>query len=519
MSSNIKDIVKSPHPLYKCYSRYWDFLLNSYEGGVDYTNAEIPFSLDTKPGHDIIPVYTNGKLLSSRQLSNNLFMHPKERQEHFNQRVRMSYYYNFCQPIIDIYTEHLFKQPVTEEWGNLQGIIDKRMENIDRRGSSISELRKEIADCVQIYGHVFVLSDMPPMDGEVNLEQRIVNDQFPYFSIISPQHVLNWSLDKFGRPHWVVICEEGEMNVDPEKYDKNMKCHMLYRLWTRAGWFLYDHEGELMEEGLHNLGFVPLVCIFDRPSKKYNNFLGISSLSDIAFVNRDIFNLTSELTQIIRDQTFAFLALQGDVTDYEGATEIGTRKGIIYPRETNVPQYVSPPSESADVIMRQIENQIDKIYRMAKLDSGGVSGKVSSPVSDQQSGVSKAWDFQQTNSSLSRKANNLNDGELKMWQMFGRWEGIEFDGKIEYPDEFSVQSVNDDIREAIEMNKLKIGNLTRVEVNKAIIQKKFPRMDDAGVEKLIKDMESEVNKPEPGTFGGGFFDRLKQKQTVQAGQG
>lgn len=519
MSDKIRDIVEEKHSIYKCYARYWDFLLSSYEGGVDYTNAEIPFSLQTRPGSDVIPVYANGQLLTSKQLSNNLFMHAKERQEHFNQRIRMSYYYNFCQPVIDIYTEHLFKQPVKEEWGGIEQLIEYRQEDIDLKGSSIFEFRKELSDCSQIYGHCFVLVDKPPSNGEVNLEQRIVNNQFPYATIIAPQRVINWSVDRFGRLYWVMICENGDTNTSPDSYDKSSKAKSLYRLWTRNEWYLYDGEYNLIEEGVHGLGVVPLICVYDRPSKKYQNFLGISSLSDIAFVARDIFNLCSELTQIIRDQTFSFLTLQGDITDYEGLSAIGTNKGLVYPRDTNPPQYVSPSADNARVIMDQIDRQTKKIYQLAKLE-GGESASQKTQV-ESQSGVSKAFDFQETNSSLSRKANNLNDGELKMWKVFSLWEGKEFDGVIEYPDEFSVQAVNDDIAEAIEMNKLKIGNLARIEVNKAIIQKKFPRMDDIEIEKIIKDMEAEVNKPEPGVngFGGSFLDRFKQRQTANAGSG
>lgn len=501
---DIKSLVENPHVINRRYSMYWDFLLNSYEGGVDYTNANIP-QMTVSSDNDPIPVFVNGEPLTTRNTSTNLFKHPKEKQEDFNKRVSMSYYYNFCQPIIDIYTEHLFKQAVTEDWGNIEDIIEHRGENVDRRGSSLIEFRKEMGDLAQIYGHGFVLVDKPKSQGEITLEQKINNDMFPYTCFIAPQQMLNWSLDRFGSPFWVLYWEWAEVNEDFEQASHKSKPKKQYRVWTREWWYLYNDKYELVEEGFHAVGKVPVIPFYDRPSKKQTAFLGISQLSDIAFIARDIFNSSSELKQIFRDQTFSILTLQGDKQEYSDLL-IGTNKGLVYPADRNQPGYISPPPENARVLMEHIEIQVRKIHQLAKLEGG--SAKQDKQVTS-QSGVSKAFDFQQTNSSLSRKAANLNDAERKVWEMMARWEGKEWEGQLQYPDEFSVQAVNDDIEEALEMKKLNLGKLAVKEVNKAILQKKFPRLPDDELQAMIGDMEAEVDK---GEVGKTLFDRLKNRQ-------
>ena len=37
--SKIKELIENPHPIYKQYRANWDFLLTSYEGGVDQQEA------------------------------------------------------------------------------------------------------------------------------------------------------------------------------------------------------------------------------------------------------------------------------------------------------------------------------------------------------------------------------------------------------------------------------------------------------------------------------------------------
>ena len=502
VDERIKEIVKNPHLIYRRYKNYWDFLVQSYEGGIDYTGA----ALNNQDSTSAI-ITVNGSILDTNSIrSYNLFKHPKELSESYRKRVESSYYYNFCQPIIDIYTENMFKQPIVEDFGDITDILDLTQDNIDRMGSSVREFRVNLCEMVQIYGHCFVIVDMPVSQGEVNLEQRIVNNQFPYFTIIQPGDVINWALDNFGEPYWVMVVENSALNIDPFNFDKDNLSTISYKLWTRTSWHKYNSELELVDEGVNPIGKVPIVCFYDRKSKKYAGFLGISSLSDIAFINRNIYNLCSELQQIIDDQTFSFLALQGDISEYQGDKSIGTSKGLIYPEGKNPPTYVAPPNGPAEIVITQINNQVRKIYQIAKVDGGSAS--LDQQVKT-QSGISQAFDFQETNSSLSKKANNLNDGEMKLWQLYASWENKVFDGSIQYPNEFSIRSVNDDIEEAVNFGKLEIGNMVKKELNKHIIKKKFPMMPDEELDLLINDMESAVGQDDVSKV----IDRIRNRQS------
>lgn len=536
--ANIKDIVGNPHWVYSRNVSVWEFLLQSYEGGSDYTNASISQSAAPGLWDSLYQIFVNGKKQDSTFVSGNLFMHPRERTVDYQRRMSMSYYYNFCAPIIDIYSNHLFKNPVIEDWGSLESEIEKVEDDIDFTGQTIQEFRKEMSNMAQLYGHIFVITDSPdiPTEDVKTLKDQQEARAFPYLTMHVPQNVINWSLDKFGNPYWVLIREVYDGNANPNEFDVKKSHRVQYRLWTREGWELFNQRYEPIGSGVHSSpGIVPITCVYAKKSKKVRNFLGVSDLADIAFIARDIYNSCSELKQILRDQTFAFLAIQGDSSEYS-ELEVGVGKGLLYPPQRNAPQYVSPPITNAEAYFSHIDRQVSKIFQLAKLEDGGVSGRVSNPsdpgIAEQQSGVSKAWDFNQTNSALADKAGNLEDGETKIWNIFAQMNDKEFDGSVTYPNEFSISSLMDDLNELEKETKLEFGKTFNIEVRKAIIKKKFPRKDDDDIEAMATEIEGELQEKKalmngggngynPGTMNrfAGIFNKNKTVPDKSAGAG
>jgi hypothetical protein len=495
--TNIKDLIENPHQIFKQYFNYFNFLLDAYEGGVDYCKAMIPGSSSSLKDW-AFKLYA-GSTQINQTVTGNLFMHPKERMQDYSERLRMSYYYNFCAPIIDIYTDHLFKQPITADFGSIEDDVAERSENIDNKGGSIGEFRKSMSEMAQIYGHIFVITDSPQYDGMVRTKADVLdNNLLPYFTLHHPQCIVNWALDMFGSPWWVIVRESADSNIDPFNYNKDRSENVQYRLWTRQEWILFDEGYDEIGRGAHGLGVVPITCVFDKQSKKVRNFLGISAIADIAFIARDVYNSCSELKQILRDQTFAFLTIQGNAGEYDELS-VGTSKALLYPVDRQAPAYVSPPSANAEVYFSHIDRQVSKMFQLAKLEGGSVQAPDQSAV--QQSGVSKAWDFNQTNSSLSKKAGNLEDGETKLWQNFARWLDKEFDGSIEYPHDFDINSLNSDLDEAEKMFRISLGTEFNKEVKKSLMKKKFPRMNDDDMNKMVDAMESKEYQADRGVSG------------------
>ena len=94
---DIKNLMQTPHRVHKKYCDFWNFLMESYEGGKDYIGEFIDSTQKVFAGGEEVK-------LTHRT---HLFQHKKEKNDDFKKRVNMSYYYNFCAPIIDIYTNRI----------------------------------------------------------------------------------------------------------------------------------------------------------------------------------------------------------------------------------------------------------------------------------------------------------------------------------------------------------------------------------------------------------------------------
>jgi len=516
MSSKIKELVDNPHIVHRAYKNFWDFLMLSYEGGIDYCQGQLNCSSRQS---NYIEVKVNGKKLENKIVGGNLFKHKKERDEDYLERINMSYYYNFCAPIIDIYTNHLFKESVMNDWGNIETAIDNRKDNIDHKGSSIEEFRRDMAEQAQVYGHIYVLTDKPKTQGEiVSLAQQQEQGLFPYLTIFQPQDLINWAADEFGQLYWILLRECRTGNIDPMNFDKDKMSIFQYRIWTRTEWILFNAAFEEIERGAHGLGKVPLDIVYNKPSKKHKSCLGISEIADIAFIARDVYNKCSELNEIIRNQTFSVLCLQGKSTEYDELS-VGTSKALLYPPERNQPNYISPAAENASTLMTQIDKQVHKMFQLAKLE-GGSAQQVSQV--DSQSGVSKAFDFQETNSALAKKAGHMEDGEMRIWDTFARWEGQkEFNGSVSYSRDFNIQELNDELDEAEKMFRIQFGKEFNIKLKKELIKKKFPRVSDEDMNKMMKEVEMKEGQGEGNTIRDrlpGLFNRGTNINAIQGGK-
>jgi hypothetical protein len=87
------------------------------------------------------------------------------------------------------------------------------------------------------------------------------------------------------------------------------------------------------------------------------------------------------------------------------------------------------------------------------------------------------------------KAGNLEDAETRLWQIFAKQDGGEFEGFVNYSNEFSIKDLNSDLDEAEKLMRINLGNEFNKEVKKAIIQKKFPRLPEDKLQTMIDGME------------------------------
>ncbi len=454
----MESFVQTTYAMYEEFCRWWNFYLDSYEGGEDYLKA------------------------------NYLFRHVKEDEGDFRDRIQRSYYFNFCRTVVDTYIAHIFRKANSiYRQGDEAGDYERFLSDVDARGNSMNGfMQEQVAPAAQIFGHVFVVVDKPKFKGELKskAEEREKGIR-PYLVAVDPWDVTDFRLDSRGNLLWLRIREVKEESPDPfYKTSSGEGNEYVYRTWTREAWFLHDEEGNLIETDEHGLGRVPVVMVFNVESRKYPGF-GVSALSDIAPVNRSIYNWCSLNDEFLYRQCFNILAMP----EMPGVKrrKIGPGNALTYPIDAaRPPHYIYPPVEPGEYLLKNIDAAIRQIYRVAVLGAGW-----GQETPQRASGISKAYDLYQTNQNLVKKAKNLEQAEVEIGQIWGLWEGMTgFKPTVEYPTDFKISDVAEDLKNDFAVLKMNISE----SFNRALKKRaaaRYIKLDPKELDEVVREIESD----------------------------
>lgn len=449
--------IDSRHPYYDEFYDRWRFYLNSYEGGRDYLEG----------GY--------------------LFRHFREDEPDYQDRAMRSYYYNFCRTVIDTYISQIYQQ-TTAIYRNSGGIreYDRFLSNVDGKGNGIDLfMQEQAAPAAQIFGHVHILIDKPPMTRRpmTRADEEALN-LLPYLTLIYPENLLDYRLDSKGDFIWA---RTREIAPSPDGPFASMPSEprMQYRTWTRTNWYLHNDNGSLIASGAHNLGRVPIVTVVNVHSKKYPR-CGVSALADIAPINRSIYNWCSLNDEFLYRQCFNILAIPQ--VPGSKVKKLGTMSALTFPYDAaKTPFYIYPPVEPGEYLLRNINDAIMQIYRIAVLGMHELE-----PTRQVQSGVAKAYDFQRANQNMVKKARNLEQAEIAVGELWGLWQGRRgFRPVVEYPTDYNINSLAEQLRADFELIQMNISDTFNKTLKKRMAQRAI-KLRDAEQKKVFTEIDSAV---------------------------
>ena len=450
------DILRTRHPHYVRRIRSWSFFLASYEGGPSYLNPT------------------------------NVFRYVKEPESAYIERLRRAAYYNYCAPVVDIYNAHLFRQ------GPVRISNDRAMveffDNVDGLGATMDAFMKEVECLAAIFGKCHVVVDQPaPPRAPVSAAETAHLGLRPYLVKLDPRDLVNWQLDESGRLVWARIRERVLTESDP--FGESSEGYR-YRTWTRHAWYVHGVDGELEAEGEHGLGVVPIATVYDRASKSHP-FLGLSTLEDIAFINRQINNWASSLDEFLLKQCFSHLFYPEGMFESTGRDELaefGMNNATAFPRDaTQRPFYLSPDATPWEFMRGQIVWAVGEIYRLARL--GNVAGR---QVQQAASGIAKAFDFQETNQTLADKAARCEGCEREIVTFAQAWRGRrDYEFTVNYGRDFNVRSANEQLEEVFSTVKIPGVAPTLVrEQLKRVAKKILPGASPQAIMKIESEIDA-----------------------------
>ena len=450
-----RDQALDTHKDYKENITNWEYYIRSYNGGYDY----------------MVGQYLNRYNL--------------ELDNEFNQRLANTPCDNHCKNIIQIYSSFLFRVKASRDFGNMadESSLKSFLKDADLDGNNFSTVMKQAQNYASIYGHTMLILDKPKIQTTTKAEE--INQEIrPYLSIVTPENILDWNFKRQLNGKYVLDYLKIREEVDREggSYIRMWFEDRVDTVYVEDG----GAEPKLIDTADNQIGKIPAVILYNAKSHKRG--IGQSDLTDIADLQKSIYNEFSEIEQLIRLTNHPSLVKTGGVNASAGAGAV-----IEMPEEmdSNLKPYLLQPSgQNLVAIMDSINNKVESINRIAH------TGAVRTTKTQVTSGVALQTEFELLNARLSEKADNLQLAEEQIFKCYAMYQNAQFDGEINYPDSFNIRDFASDL---VFYQQAKSINVPSSTLNKEI-DKEIARavVDDDEKLGLIFD-EIDANK-EVGQF-------------------
>ena len=451
-------VILSKNPYYEKMKEEWEFFELSYNGGR-------PYILDNCT----------------------LIQYTRESKADYDKRRQRAWFKNCCESVVNIWASYIFREKTIRNYGGIEAFHADADENIDLSGTDVFKFWANAARMAATFGHAFILVDMPIKDESIiTRADEIALGIRPYLRLISPLNVPDWEVDTNGDLTYIRIeydyTEPRDWNK-PRVYGKPKRRSLIY---TREEWFVVNEQNRVVFEGAHGLGIVPVsILYFDKLAPLVSKGM----LNTIAYINNSLYNKDSQLDQILCDITFPMMTIQADEGELKDLN-VGATTVLRYPREASAPGFISPSDSPARLLMENHQALVNEIYQTAMLTNR--SADMSAVT---QSGTSKAWDFNDTNSGLAAYADNIQNAEINANKIIAKWLGTEFDGSIIYPDTFDIQGLSDMIAQALDLTSMSISPTFDIETKKRIASKSLVGIEPEIMDKIINEIETQASTP------------------------
>lgn len=395
----------SQNYLYGRHRQRWQFLLNSYVGGEEYRKASY---------------------LSRYQL---------ESDAEYARRLANTPLDNQCKSIISLYVSFLFRQEPQRDFGTLENspILEQILEDADLDGRNITAFMKDVAIWSQVFGHCWVCVSKPNV-GAVTAADEIALGARPYFSVLTPLVVTDWRWSR--QP-------SGAYGLDMIKYVEEVNdTETVVKEWTKESirtTVINNRKNEAVDytEEINELGQLPFVLVYSERSPVRG--IGLSIIDDIADQQRAEYNELSEIEQSIRLDSHPSLVATPE-------TNVGTGAGALIHMPENLDPALKPyVLEFSGAPVASIYSSIEARRKM--IDTMANVGSVRATETREMSGIAIETEFQLLNARLASIADNLELAEEQIWQWVCEYLGIEWNGSIDYPDNFAIRNTANELQQ------------------------------------------------------------------------
>lgn len=430
-----------PHPEWVEHRRRWRWMLDSYEAGEVYRDAEYGSDTCGFPVRNLVrhkreyPIGRNGYSAATPG-----YLATDDPYEMRRARTSVPTY---VKEAVEVHLSKIYNHEITRE--GPQELIDW-WKDVDGTGTTIDQwMKDQVAPLLMTLGQLDRIFDRPaPPDGEevkTRADEIRLGLDSCVGSYILPENLPWWRVDRRGRYLEALVREVGDDGSTTWVH------------WDAEAWTRYDDKGKPIGGPVeHDYGVVPIVRDFDRRRLRCRN-VGWSRYEGIAEYQKDAYNRESEL--IVSDTTQAQPTLlvpeSYNDADPNGESEVPVGPSyslpIVVDKVTGTviePKYMEPPKGAAESLRLNIANIRDAADRDACLTKPpGAAGTDGRTVA--QSGVSKRIDQNRGDELLGAIAKSLQRMEenAALMVLRVRRPGVEPDlssFSVIYPTEFDLST-------------------------------------------------------------------------------
>lgn len=478
--------AKLVHPTYSAWKETWIQSRDIYEGAGGFLDPARPYLMPHPRewlDHSVKKKDAAGNEIGWQPNPNPVVPAPK-----LVVRRKLARYENLAAAIIEPVSGALFATPPTRGFAD-QVRNDKVAafwKDCDGKRTAMDAFMPDSWIVGATFGHAILV-----MEKSAETPATAADVALPRLCRYTPLDMIDWLTDAEGQLIGVKLLECAPRGTFAQKplTDKDLRVRVI----TETAWTLYDHSGRQLETAEHGFGRLPVSILYGR-RRLLEPVIGKSVIGDPQ-LHIDSYNLTSEVRELLRNQTFALLNVpignEGSVEREQG--QIGKQSGtsnVLF--STNPASFISPEASNVQAYHEHLDRLARTIYRLA-------SAPWESDSRDAESTGSMQLKRQDQQNTLVKYASEVQRVELDILDLLYRAlygpdqaaKQMEADGvRVSYNTTFEVPDIEEVVKRTGELIGLDIGETATKEAKKRAVVAALPNLSKEMQETIGEEIDA-----------------------------